>query len=219
MRSFDLIAPYYDRLAALVYGQAIRKAHTVHLDKIPPEATILVVGGGTGWWLKKLLADRPCCTIWYVDASQKMLQQARAHAGGCQRVVFIHGNERHIPAMAFDVVITSFFLDMFQGQCLDDMISLLKGRMAKGGRWIVSDFVDDRLWQRMLLFFMYRFFKAMGILDLTRMPDWRRALKNQLLECRMHAAFYGRFIWSNVYEAMNNDEAGEKGWREVEIPL
>ncbi len=200
LKSFNLVAPYYDRLAGLVYGQSIRKAQTVHLNRIPPKAKILVIGGGTGWWLKQLLAHSPDCTIWYVDSSEKMLQQARAYAKGCSRVMFICGNQKHIPAMVFDVVITYFFLDLFEGKSLRDMVIQLKKKLTKGGVWIVSDFVDDRFWHRILLFLMYWFFKVVGAIDSTRLANWRVAMKSQQLECIEQAFFYRGFILSCVYQ-------------------
>lgn len=199
LKGFDLVAPYYDQLAGLVYGKSIRRAQTIHLDRIPPKAKILVIGGGTGWWLKQFIGKRADCHIWYVDPSEKMLRQAMAYAAGCGRVVFIHGNEECIPAMEFDVVVTYFFLDMFGEEALRQMVVQLKGTLTPGGIWIVSDFVDDRFWHRILLFLMYRFFKAIGAVENTRLANWKMALLNQQLECKEQKFFYGKFILSGIY--------------------
>lgn len=102
--------------------------------------------------------------------------------------------------MKFDVVITYFFLDLFGASSLRHMVTLLKETLTKGGIWIVSDFVDDKFWQRILLFLMYRFFKVVGAMESLRLANWRRALKEQHLECVKCALFYSGFIWSCIYQ-------------------
>ena len=56
---FDFIAPYYDKLASLVYGNAIKNSQHVFLDRIPKASRILVVGGGSGVFLSALHQEVP----------------------------------------------------------------------------------------------------------------------------------------------------------------
>ena len=46
--SFDRVAPYYDRLARLVFGGSIRRAQRHFLSQVPAAARVLLVGGAPG---------------------------------------------------------------------------------------------------------------------------------------------------------------------------
>ncbi|MEZ4686196.1 MAG: hypothetical protein R3B47_09055 [Bacteroidia bacterium] len=64
--SFNRLAPVYDFLASLVFGNRIRQAQRWLLDFIPEGSSILILGGGTGWILEELAekAHIQPCTIW-----------------------------------------------------------------------------------------------------------------------------------------------------------
>ncbi|NJM24788.1 MAG: hypothetical protein HC859_03975 [Bacteroidia bacterium] len=70
---FDILAPHYDWMAALVYGSSIRKAQLCFAGHIPDGASVLILGGGTGWYLRALMKRRPTCKVHYVEASKKMI--------------------------------------------------------------------------------------------------------------------------------------------------
>ena len=76
-KGFDLIAPYYDSLARLVFGDSIRHCQLEYLDKIPPGAQVLILGGGTGWLLGELMKINPSCRVWYLESSIKMLEMTK----------------------------------------------------------------------------------------------------------------------------------------------
>ncbi|HEY9047693.1 MAG TPA: class I SAM-dependent methyltransferase, partial [Ohtaekwangia sp.] len=70
--SFDSIAPVYDMLSRIVFGRSMVKSQRHFLKYIPAEASVLILGGGTGWIIQELFAVNNTCTIVYVEASQKM---------------------------------------------------------------------------------------------------------------------------------------------------
>ena len=47
--NFNYIAPFYDTLCQLVFGQRVKNAQIESLKFIPANSTILIAGGGTGW--------------------------------------------------------------------------------------------------------------------------------------------------------------------------
>lgn len=198
LNSFDSIAPYYDRLASIVFGSSIRKAQTCYLNQIPAEAKVLVIGGGTGWWLKELQKLNPQCTIWFIEASKKMLDKAMRNSKG--NIIPIHGSENDVPSFKFDVVITYFFLDMFNGPEMKRVISCIDGSLKKEGLWLISDFVDDKLWHRFFLFLMYRFFWLLGAIQNMKLIDWRLILDDHNFKWTQQTSFFGRFITSAIYK-------------------
>src|SRR5688572_27433406 len=120
MNNFDSVASFYDRLSRLIFGNSILHAQTLYLPDIPTGANVLILGGGTGWLLCELLAKKPGCKIWYIEASEKMISLSKeATRDTSHRVTFIHGTEDRIPSgITFHVVITHFYLDLFSaGSC------------------------------------------------------------------------------------------------------
>src|SRR5688572_7103812 len=103
--NFDLIANVYDQLARLIFGKELLKAQCYFLNKVSPDADVLILGGGSGELLNILIRQNPTCRIWYIDASFEMIASAKARIGITQRVIFVHGTEDSIPQdQRFDVV-------------------------------------------------------------------------------------------------------------------
>lgn len=200
MNRFDRIAPYYDRLARLAFGDAILNSQLAYLNRIPGAARILVLGGGTGVFLSKLYQCAPDARVCYVDASQRMLTIARQNKPQGLEVEFIHGGLVDIPTETkFDVVITYFFLDMFAAGDLEKLIKQIGATVHPGGIWLVSDFVKRRWWHGTLLFCMYTFFFVFAGVSVFSLPDWNyqflRAGMRNTESCR----FFSGFIESAIY--------------------
>jgi len=197
LNRFNSIAPYYDRLAAVVFGNSIRKSQTYYFNRIPENAKVLVIGGGTGWWLGQLQKENPQCKIWFIEASSEML--SRAQKKFLENTIFIHGTEEDIPPIQFDVVITHFFLDMFDDEKMKQLIKTISASLSISGIWLIADFVNIRFWHRSLLFLMYRFFRMLGVLQLNTLGDWDTIMLNQNFNCEQETHFYGGFIKSAIY--------------------
>src|SRR5262245_56174420 len=124
--NFDFIAKVYEHLARMIFGNELIKAQCHLLTKIPPNARVLILGGGTGEILDKLVQQNPGCRIWYIDASIEMLEAAKKRASVTENVLFIHGTQDAIPeGQQFDAVITNFYLDLFNGDSLTRVIQTI----------------------------------------------------------------------------------------------
>ena len=80
--SFDRIAPIYDKLSYLIFWGNIQRAQRFFLTSIPPQAPVLVIGGGSGDILIELLNYSTLRHITYVEASTAMLNRSKAE--GCE---------------------------------------------------------------------------------------------------------------------------------------
>jgi ubiquinone/menaquinone biosynthesis C-methylase UbiE len=207
MNNFDTVAPFYDRLSSLVFGRSIRYAQTIYLHKIPREAKVLIVGGGTGWILRELLMLNPKCQVWYVEASHKMMELAKGKAKNFRnQITFIHGTENSIPAnITFDSVITPFYLDLFsKGNCAL-AIQKIRSSLHTHGIWIAIDFVNTTWWHGVMLSFMYLFFRLTCSIEAMTLPNWRRIMsENGFLEIESKS-FYRGFIKSVRFRGKFSD--------------
>ena len=207
---FDLVAPYYDLLASLVFGRAIRQAQTAFLHKIPAQACILIIGGGTGWLLPEIFARTNPQKILYLEASGKMLNLARQKVEGAAQAACLEfrlGTEKDIrPGEKFDVIISHFLLDLFLPTQLAHLTDILFQSIRPGGLWLVTDFVQTpgsgfrQLWRNILTKSMYLFFRLMSNISAASLPDWQNILTRYRLMPVKSAYFYHHMIKSVLYQ-------------------
>src|SRR5687768_3937740 len=115
---FDILAPFYDLLARCFFGKSIRNSQLATLAFIPEDAVIVIIGGGTGWFLKELMATIKARKVVYIDSSEKMIALSKQKMASSplkiEGIDFRLGTPFCIqPDEHFDVIITHFFLDLF----------------------------------------------------------------------------------------------------------
>jgi trans-aconitate methyltransferase len=131
----------------------------------------LILGEGDGRFLCELVRAYPKIEVDCIDASEAMLQLARArlrrmHPKSFLRVHFIREDIlKWSPRKSYDLLVTHFFLDCFPGRELQAIIAKLASAAEPGAVWLIADFTiprkrfaraHARLWLRM----MYAFFRA-----------------------------------------------------------
>ncbi len=180
--SFDLVAPVYDALSRVVFGRSLQAAQTLFLPEMPPDSTILVVGGGTGALLMSVLIECSPKHVMFLEASEQMLARARRRVQDnpmAGRVDFRHGTEADLqPGETFSVVMLPFVLDLIPETDLKQaFLPRLIRATAPGGVWLVTDFVNSpRLAHRLILKTMYLFFRLASGIRATHLPDSHRLL-------------------------------------------
>ena len=206
---FNAVAPFYDRLAKLVFGDQLEKAQLATLPFIPENASVLVVGGGSGWILMQLLQQNHCREIVYLDASEKMLRLTEKKLQQVKpaqtKTELRLGTEKDLkPGETFDVIITNFLLDLFTEPRLQSLLTKLGKTLRPGGFWLVSDFrfieVKQAWWQKALLKSMYLFFKLTCRINAGQLPDWNKALHQHGLIKIKSELFYNQMIEAAVYQ-------------------
>jgi tRNA (cmo5U34)-methyltransferase len=206
--NFDSIAPYYDSLSRLVFGNALRRAQVEHLGAIPEQAHVLLIGGGSGWLLKQLRLQKPQIQVTYLESSSKMLELAQKHckqlAIPTAAVSFRLGDEDSLqPNESFDVILTPFLLDLFPDDRLQHLMDRLYTALHPGGLWLFSDFWPVHKpaphWQRLMLRSMYTFFGLVSGVRATRLPDFGLHFQRLHLQEKTNTSFYSGLIQAKVY--------------------
>lgn len=200
--SFDRIAWAYDSLAHLVFFGAIKRAQLSLLHKIPKNANLLIIGGGSGWILTELDRLGISISVDYIEASGQMLKKTQQHQPFNHiKVSFIHGTQESIPVNAFyDVVITNFFLDVFSPANLPGVMAHLDRYLNPVGKWIMTDFVDNgKWWQRLLVKIMYVFFRATTDLEGAQLLNFDTYFHHLGYNKSEQKSFFGRMIISRIY--------------------
>ena len=207
---FDRVAPFYDKLARLVYGSSQQKAQLYLLPFIPDNSRVLIIGGGSGWLLEQLLKTGKQLDILYLDASPAMLHRAKAKynqlsfSHSCI-VEFRLGTEAALhPHEQFNVIITPFLLDLFPPQRLQQLMQRLSDALTPGGLWLFADFwpvqQPARWWQKVLAWGMYTFFGAVSGVEARDLPDYGCYFEQLRLQEVLSGSFYGGFVQAKVYK-------------------
>lgn len=198
---FGPVAGFYDALAGLVFGGALRRAQRATLAAgLPPGPAprVLVLGGGAGWVLGEIWRQRPQAQVLYLEVSAAMLARTRARlarhpAPPGAAVELRQGTEADLrPSEQFDVIVTFFVLDCFSAGALPGALARLHAARRPGAPWLVADFLPARRgWRRWLLGAMYLFFKLTVGLRVRQLPPWPAALAALGLEATWESPFYG----------------------------
>ena len=205
IKGFDFLAPFYDVLVKLFFGHSILKAQTHFLSEIKNVKTVLIFGGGTGRLLLECLKINNKANYCYVDISPKMIKQTKQKTSHTN-VKFIIGSYNEIPKQYFDIIITPFILDCFRhNELADQVVSMLKIRLAPNGKWLFSDFNYSKkstvanIFSRITIRFLYFIFNIICGLEIIKLPDFKQAFKQNSLVRTKHQEFRNELLASSVY--------------------
>ncbi|MBC3538377.1 class I SAM-dependent methyltransferase [Rufibacter sediminis] len=206
---FNCIAPVYDALAQLVYGDAQKRAQAHFLSLIPAGARVLVLGGGSGWILTELLRQSAPVHVLYLEPARNMLQQAQnrfRNTSSTAQVEFRLGTELDLtPQETFHVVLTPFVLDLFPAAEAYAMMQRLSQALLPGGLWLHTDFhasapESQPVWQKLLLWGMYRFFGVVSNLSARELPPFEALFQKIGFKTHREAFYFRKFIRAQVLQ-------------------
>ncbi|MGB3182500.1 MAG: class I SAM-dependent methyltransferase [Cyclobacteriaceae bacterium] len=201
--NYDAVAPWYDRLASLVYLGRIEQSQKAFIHLIPSGSTVLIIGGGTGRFLKEVIKQRPERIV-YVEKSEEMLCRAQAQNLRHQAsITWIQGDERDIPSVTeFDAVLTFYLFSNYDKPAARRLWSKLHFHLKRGGMWINADFIGtsrQNMWQRFLTKVMLWFFHLTAKLKNRSIPHTHSLFtKNEYREAD-RKVYYRRFIEAIAY--------------------
>lgn len=170
MNNFNFLAPYYDRISRLVFGDKLLRAETHFLEHISQEDSILILGGGTGALLEHL---PPCKDIDFVEKSVKMINRASGRKVS-QKVGWINRDFLAFnTSIKYDVVICPFFLDCFAVDELELVIKKIKSLLKPRSILIVADFqrTKSNKLQLALMHLFFRIFADLGAKSLANIHE------------------------------------------------
>lgn len=203
--NFNLIAPFYEVSARLVFGNEHRRAETFFLPEIPAHSRVLLVGGGAGHLLAELLQTRFPADVAYLEPSLAMSQRAHRRIQtlpGKTTVTFLRGSEELAGHPPYHVLVTPYILDVFPDEVLrTDVLPPLLRMLTPGAHWLFTDFVPPtRCSQALLISVMYAFFRAIARIPARRLPDYKALFEWAGFEKKASRAFANGMIETALLE-------------------
>ncbi len=169
-------------------GEKLQRCRTAFLGEVSGVQNILLAGEGHGRCLRECCDRFEHATITCIDASQRMLVQARRGLEDedfeVNRIEFIHANLLDWTPRrgSYDLIVTNFFLDCFAREELERVICRLAASGTPKANWLLADFQMaasgvKKTRSRLILWSMYLFFRAV-----TRLPAKKLTSPDPLLK-------------------------------------
>lgn len=207
--NFNLVAPVYDLLGQLMFGQNLKQAQETHLDILERDDVneVLILGGGTGWILESIKKIKKPLSVTYIEASQQMmkLSQQRDHSDLNVEFVLSASHLNLSQGRQYDLVITNFYLDVFPQPQLSEVLAHVSEHIRQGGYWIMTDFAQpERKSQKILLKMMFCFFRVFSGLRNRRLDDYARLILSKRDTLLRHKSFLDGFVRSHLFQLKDN---------------
>ncbi|MGB0403092.1 MAG: class I SAM-dependent methyltransferase [Salibacteraceae bacterium] len=173
--NFDSIAPYYNRLQKLVFGQQLLVAQIHFFQKISSQSKVLVVGGGSGEFLPHLLARNPK-QITYVESSLAMMNIAKNNFSD----VCIDWQHKNVldwkSEIEYDFILLPFVLDVFLQNKVDEIVKHISTSLTVNSKVILTDFYyTGKFYHKMLISIMILFFSLFSGIKARRLPNYEKS--------------------------------------------
>jgi len=195
VNDFDRLAPYYDSLARLVFGNSILKSQSCFFELLHKDSEVLIIGGGTG----KMLSELPLVrSVTYCEKSGEMIRLAKKKASQnsitFQQGDFLEGAHYQ----QFDAVICPFFLDCFMERNLQKVIRKIKQTLRPGGYLFVADF-EYGMVPTLIGKAMHHFFRVAANLESGELKSIHHFVVSNHFDLLEEKFFYQNMIFSRVY--------------------
>lgn len=191
---YRFLAPFYDRIAHLVFrGELLKAHHNIFIaaeNELARAKYLVWIGGGTGYCLDKVLIKAPQAKLIYIEASWAMMKRAQTRLDPkfSDRVEWILASHTWLFEAQqaqrwhdepIDAILTFFFLDVLPKA---DCVTLMRwAKHQKVKAWLFADFIPQQAWHRKLFIsFMYQCFALT-----TKIPQ-RRLLNHHDLFLQNH---------------------------------
>ncbi len=204
--NYDIIAPFYDSLSRIIFGNKLKKSQLYLIEQIQPGTSILIVGGGAGWILEAVASH--CdqgLSITYIDSSATMIALAKRRDAGNNVVNFITAKVENIPLPEkYDYVFTAFLFDNFKQDLCGRIFYKIADNLRPGGLWLYADFANtNNRVHRFLLKSMFVFFWLFCGIESRKLPVMESLFSNRQYRNKQTKNWMSGFIKAQVFEKLD----------------
>jgi len=216
--SFDRLAPHYRWMEWLLAGGKLQRCRTRFLDALPQTQHALLLGEGNGRFLREFLRKQPTARVTCIDASPRMLKEARRRApqNACVTFVCCDVTEWEPPQGEFDLVVSHFFLDCFRSEQIEFIAENISAALTDKARWLIADFCEPRRgWRKWraqaILKTMYWFFRRTTKLPARKLTAPDAVLARHGFELQARQSFEWGLLQSDLWVRRQPKASGALG--------
>ncbi|MBC7451921.1 MAG: class I SAM-dependent methyltransferase [Cytophagales bacterium] len=210
-KGYNRLARVYDLLASIFFFNRINKSQTALLPYVPDFERCLIIGGGSGYFLEKLLSQKSMGRIIYIDLSDVMIEKAQRRIAE-RMPLELHRIEFRCTSFddnwneSFDLTVFNFFLDQFPEKVVAEILEKCNANLTNRGLLYITDFaipVSNKFFNglsKSLLKLLYRFFKMTTAIEADTLPDLPFLLSTNQFECIQSVSFWHGIMVSSLYQ-------------------
>ena len=186
-----------------VFGNTMKASKLNLLSEIRDGDRVLILGGGTGWFLQKIV-ELNNVKVDFVEKSKQMIAIAKQRS--IPDVTFINEDFTKSDLKdEYDIIISCYFFDLFQGKQLKEVIDKVIQLLSHDGRLLYADFSSGQkgiknVFHQIFLFSMIGFFKVTTQLRINKLSDLVKEIENKGFRIVKRNKYYFNIIESNVFE-------------------
>jgi trans-aconitate methyltransferase len=215
-RAQDPAVPNFNGLAALYrwmeyasFGPWLRWCRCAFLAELGGRRRALVLGDGDGRFTARLLATNAMVRLDVVDASTSMLRSLLRRTESHAHRVSTYCADAcswQADSLSYDLIVTHFFLDCLTTAQVRSLAERLRGSVAPGSIWLVSEFAVPQNWfgrwiARPIVATLYRVFGVLTGLKVRTLPDYRAALRDAGFQLKKRRTWLGGMLVSELWSA------------------
>lgn len=198
---FDIIAKYYKILEILAFGRNLLNTRLYLLTKNKSQYKILIIGEGTGSFLKYLANCYPKSSITIIDSSNKMnkiIEKFNQTLKDENITILKQDYLKYISAFKYDLIYTNFFLDCFKSSDVLKIVTKIKLMLNESGEWNDVEFTKSQKsnflnhnYNKLILNILYKFFRFICKIESSSIEDVDFNYQNLgfVLECEIFQPF------------------------------
>ncbi|MEP0714286.1 MAG: class I SAM-dependent methyltransferase, partial [Algoriphagus sp.] len=172
---YSLLAPYYNRLSNLAFGDQLMWSKTCFLENLGAKKT-LIIGGGAGL---DYLPFQKNLTGEYWEISYAMLSQAKRNLSE-SKLTFHLGLFQAEKGEIFDEVWLPFVLDTMRDEEIISLLREIRQSVKPEARIYLADFFEPKQkYQRLLTWGMIAVFKLLTQHKRANIPDYEEILRSE----------------------------------------
>ncbi|HAW21411.1 MAG TPA: hypothetical protein DCX14_14610 [Flavobacteriales bacterium] len=213
MSGFDLVAPYYDHVVRIVFGQKINNFNRKILASIAPVKRCMIIGGGSGKILLDAIEMNLASSYCYAELSSKMKKKAKDRLNDRQLQQVTFTADYSETDSRFDLIVLPFVLDCYSESSVHQFLYNLEPILTNHGKLLIIDFNHEPLndqrptfIQKQFIRLLYLFFRVTSNIEAKKLPRILSILKDSNFTLISRDRLYNGWIVSSVYGSAKNDD-------------
>jgi ubiquinone/menaquinone biosynthesis C-methylase UbiE len=195
---YSFVAPYYDFLAKLVFGNDLKDLKTQFITNLN-QKKILIIGGGDGLDYREFQSG---LSGEYWEISEAMLRKAKKNLTQ-SKLTFHLGDFKSNPENQFDEIWLHFVLDTFLDTELEQFLLEIKKSLRPNSKIYIADFFNPQTpVQKVFHAAMLGYFRIITQHLRTDVPDYELAFQKagfqKLDEIRKRKGWIRAQLWESA---------------------
>jgi ubiquinone/menaquinone biosynthesis C-methylase UbiE len=209
-KGYDRITSVYDIIACVFSFNKINKSQLALLSHLDNQKTALILGGGTGYFLHKMLEQNKTIQITYVDVSAKMIAHSKKRIekncpNTLNRVTFICKAIEDLDWQTYDVIVCNYILDLFDDAGVQPLAKKFHQHLNPQGLLYVTDFQIPetnallKWFTKTGLKILSTFFRYTTELRTKQLPEIDKLLKEQGFSVLDSKSYLSGILMCRIY--------------------